>query len=283
MKLSCRSHCFIQLLLCCSSDYLSDLQWTHSGFIESYRDIIILLILINTKLWGETTTLILCFSLWHEGMHFTLFLDERTILRRTAWQGEITASWHTGCENPPENIRAEAHWGHFTTKHINRFDKECFSVVTRAAWCVCREKQCSEKSNSFSFLTRLPKVTMTLSWTHYENQESMLSKCHITGGDFIKSNLFPTEKSKFQPKGARGSLHLSSQSAVWCQNICICLGVTVALIKSAFIDHQRWLGPLFWSNHLVSLAYVTSCPHWRKYLPLSLIFYIRSQSCVQRS
>lgn len=38
--------------------------------------------------------------------------------------------------------------------------------------------------------TCLPEVAVTSSWTHYEDQVSMLSKCHSLAGEFLKISLF---------------------------------------------------------------------------------------------
>lgn len=48
--------------------------------------------------------------------------------------------------------------------------------------------------------TRLPEVAVTSSRTHYEDQESMLSKCHHVAGEFIEIRLFhqAPQKSVFQ-------------------------------------------------------------------------------------
>lgn len=50
--------------------------------------------------------------------------------------------------------------------------------------------------------TRLPEVAVTSSWTHYEDQVSMLSKCHGVAGEFIKIRLFHQmpQKSIFQTR-----------------------------------------------------------------------------------
>lgn len=47
---------------------------------------------------------------------------------------------------------------------------------------------------------RLPEVAVTSSRTHYEDQVSMLSKCHSVAGEFIKISLFHQmpQKSIFQ-------------------------------------------------------------------------------------
>lgn len=46
----------------------------------------------------------------------------------------------------------------------------------------------------------LPEVGVTSSWTHYEDQASMLSKCHSVAGEFIKISLSRQmpQKSIFQ-------------------------------------------------------------------------------------
>lgn len=130
---------------------------------------------------------------WRNVFHFVP--GWKRILHRSSWQGEITASWHAGWENPQEDIRAEAHRGHCTTKltKVFIFLSLCFT------WCVYWRIKYSERI--FSFLTPLSEVAVTLLWTRFENQELMWSKCHVTGEEpFIKIDLFQQENLHFSQR-----------------------------------------------------------------------------------